>query len=352
MKRVRPMNEIERVIAVAKSEVGYLEKKSNKDLDDKTANAGNGNFTKYARDLDNVAGFYNGKKNGYAWCDIFVDWCFYKAFGVTRALELLCQPQKSCGAGVGFSVKYYKDKGQYYTSNPKVGDQVFFSKLAHTGLVVKIDDKYVYTIEGNTSGPINCVKEKKYSLNSTSIVGYGRPNYSENMITPPDEEKMSDVPKLSKKGYIGNGDKGEEVKKLQLLLNYFNGSKLNIDGSCGPLTVAEIKMFQKNNNLQVDGYFGPKSLAKVKKILGIATLYLGTFPSLPNKGYFSRGNTGIQVKYLQQLLNWLNDANLNIDGSCGPLTVSEIKKFQKNNGLTVDGYFGPKSLAKAKTIIK
>lgn len=183
------MNEIERVIETAKAEVGYLEKKTNSQLDDKNANAGNGNFTKYARDLDNVSGFYNGKKNGYAWCDIFVDWCFYKAFGVTRALELLCQPQKSCGAGVGFSARYYKDEGQWYTSNPKVGDQVFLNKLNHTGLVIKVDDNYVYTVEGNISSPVNCVKEKKYALNSPSIVGYGRPNYAEDIVEPVEPQK-------------------------------------------------------------------------------------------------------------------------------------------------------------------
>lgn len=178
------MNEIERIIEIAKAEIGYLEKKSNKDLDSKTANAGNGNYTKYARDLDNVAGFYNGKKNGYDWCDIFVDWCFYKAFGVTRALELLCQPQKSCGAGVYYSAQYYKNKKQFYTSNPQAGDQVFLNKYNHTGLVIKVDGNYIYTIEGNTSSPVNCVKKKKYALNSTYIVGYGRPNYAEDIIEP------------------------------------------------------------------------------------------------------------------------------------------------------------------------
>ena len=54
------------VIDLAEQEVGYLEKASNANLDDKTANAGSGNYTKYARDLYN-AGYYNGNKNGYAW---------------------------------------------------------------------------------------------------------------------------------------------------------------------------------------------------------------------------------------------------------------------------------------------
>ena len=58
-----------KVIQIAEAGIGYLEKKTNAKLDDKTANAGNKNYTKYARDLD-ALGFYNGRKNGFAWCDI------------------------------------------------------------------------------------------------------------------------------------------------------------------------------------------------------------------------------------------------------------------------------------------
>ena len=45
------MKAIDKLIATAEAEIGYLEKKSNKDLDDKTANAGSSNYTKYNRDL-------------------------------------------------------------------------------------------------------------------------------------------------------------------------------------------------------------------------------------------------------------------------------------------------------------
>lgn len=62
------------LIKIALAEVGYVEKASNKDLEDKTANAGSKNFNKYANDIDtNYPDFYNGKKNGYDWCDVFVD---------------------------------------------------------------------------------------------------------------------------------------------------------------------------------------------------------------------------------------------------------------------------------------
>ena len=54
------------LIAIAKAEVGYLEKASNSQLDNKVENAGYNNYTKYARDLY-AAGYYNGNKNGFAW---------------------------------------------------------------------------------------------------------------------------------------------------------------------------------------------------------------------------------------------------------------------------------------------
>ena len=57
------MSEVKKVLEIALAEVGYLEKKSNNQLDNKTANAGYNNYTKYARDLDAIPDFYNGKKN-------------------------------------------------------------------------------------------------------------------------------------------------------------------------------------------------------------------------------------------------------------------------------------------------
>lgn len=178
----------QKVIAIAKAEEGYLEKKSNANLDDKTANAGSGNFTKYARDLDKL-GFYNGKKNGVAWCDIFVDWCFVQAYGLEDAQKLTYQKigKSNSGAGCKYSRNYYKNNGRLF-DKPQAGDQIFFYgsdlvDIAHTGLVVKVDETYVYTVEGNTSSASGvvanggCVREKKYKHNYTRLAGYGRPDY-------------------------------------------------------------------------------------------------------------------------------------------------------------------------------
>ena len=108
------------------------------------------------------------------------------AFGYENALRLLCQPERSCGAGCTWSAKYYKQKGQFHTSNPKMGDQIFFGtsidNCTHTGLVEKVDASKVYTIEGNTN---NQCARRSYALNSAKIVGYGRPKYDGAGTTTP-----------------------------------------------------------------------------------------------------------------------------------------------------------------------
>ena len=294
------------LIKIAEAELGYLEKKSNKDLYDKTGNAGSANYTKYAYEFDTkYSGFYNGKKNGFAWCDVFVDYCFVTAFGVEEAKRLLCQPSKSLGAGCKWSRNYYKEKGQLYTS-PKIGDQIFFygskkSDIAHTGLVYKVDSTYVYTIEGNTSSKSGvvanggAVAKKKYKLTYSRIAGYGRPKYDkEPEIVKVESVKIkvnttiqnwqkaaiADGFKFPKYGADGQwGSECEEVAKKALckkqIIGYKNKNLTKIiqkavgvtaDGKFGNDTKKAVIAYQKKNGLTADGTVGYNTW---KKILGI-----------------------------------------------------------------------------------
>ena len=79
-------------VMIALAEVGYLEKQTPEQLDEKLSNPGDENYTKYARDMHAHLGFYRGGKQGLPWCDVFVDWCFVEAYGVSAARRLLCQP--------------------------------------------------------------------------------------------------------------------------------------------------------------------------------------------------------------------------------------------------------------------
>ena len=196
------MTAVERLLQTARNEIGYLEKVTNSQLDSKTGNAGYNNWTKYARDLDKIGNIYNGGKNGYAWCDVFVDWCFITTFGVDLGMKLLCQAYGGAGAGCTYSAQYYRDKGQFYTSNPQPGDQIFFKDgdgMGHTGIVEKVANGYVYTIEGNTSSDAGVVanggsvNSKRYSLSYNKIGGYGRPNWSLVPNTTTEEDDDMDV---------------------------------------------------------------------------------------------------------------------------------------------------------------
>lgn len=162
-----------KLLAIAAGQIGYKEKESNSQLDNPSANAGDENFTKYARDL-RAAGYYQASKQGCEWCDMFVDWCFLKLCGTrAKAEEIICQTGLY-GAGCKYSAQYYKQQNRFYTSNPKPGDQIFFNNYSHTGIVEKVENGVITTIEGNTK---NMVARRTYKVGSSSIDGYGRPKY-------------------------------------------------------------------------------------------------------------------------------------------------------------------------------
>ena len=322
------------VINIALNEEGYLEKNSASGLDDKTANAGDKNYTKYGRDMHKI--YPTTMDHPAPWCDCFVDWCFYMAYGISNAKALL---------GGNFddytinSAGLYKNKNAWYTSNPQIGDQIFFknksNKICHTGIVYKVDDNFIYTVEGNTSSGSGvvanggAVAKKKYNKTYAYIAGYGRPAYGNDKIN--NNAKNRTIPELAKPT-LKRGSKGNEVKKLQAVLNYILLIKLDVDGDFGNLTHSALKDFQARYNLVVDGIYGPKSADTMKKILTVVAI-----PTL------KKGSKGQEVKNLQNNLNYVVNSNLAVDGDFGNLTFNALKTFQSKNKLVVDGIYGNKS---------
>ena len=99
---------INALIKIAEAEIGYLEKKSNSQLDSKTANAGSANYTKYWRD---VYPSYQAQP----WCAAFVSWCFEKAFGLETAKKLLKHwPYTYCPTLGDLFTKNANPKGRGY----------------------------------------------------------------------------------------------------------------------------------------------------------------------------------------------------------------------------------------------
>lgn len=65
-----------------------------------------------------------------------------------------------------------------------------------------------------------------------------------------------DKPKFDR--ILRRGDKGDDVKKLQELLNEL-GYEIKVDGDYGRGTKEAVRDFQKKNKLDADGNFGPKT---------------------------------------------------------------------------------------------
>ena len=250
-------NIVDKVINIAVAEEGYLEKKSDKNLYDKTANAGSGNYTKYGKEMNEL--YPSVMDYPAPYCDAFVDWCFQKAYGVCNAKGLLGGDFNDYTPA---SANLYKQKNAYY-NEPEVGDQVFFkneTRICHTGLVKKVDkiNRVFWATEGNTN---NMVAERKYNFDDPAIDGFGRPKYDK--AEPQSIETSSKTTKGDNTvnielNVIKKGSKGEQVKTLQRLLiamGYSCGSS-GVDGAFGSATDSAVRKYQKANSLEVDGIVG------------------------------------------------------------------------------------------------
>lgn len=83
------------------------------------------------------------------------------------------------------------------------------------------------------------------------------------------------------------------------------------------------------------------------------TTYKGTFPTLPKRGYFKKGDKGTQVKNLQKLLEWLGYSvgSAGADGEYGKDTASAVLAFEKDYKLKYkDSEWGSECQAKAKVV--
>lgn len=237
---------ITKVLDIALAEDGYKEKRSEANLYDKTANAGSNNYTKYGKEMHSLQP--SNMDYPAAWCDAFVDWCFYKAFGVELAKKMLCGTFDDYTVN---SANYYKNAGRW-TKTASRGYQVFFknsSGICHTGLVYKVADGKVYTVEGNAD---NKVQKKSYSTVDSYIAGYGMPKYNlvatENVPVTPTYKYTGECKATAMQ--LIKGDFGEAVKVLQALLNLKNqtgkdGKALVVDGQFGTQTEYAVAQLQK-----------------------------------------------------------------------------------------------------------
>lgn len=115
--------------------------------------------------------------------------------------------------------------------------------------------------------------------------------------------------------------------------------------SCpGDYVVSILPEVVKEANI-INGYVPAPEPTPVPKVVPVLAKYT-----------LRQGNTGTQVKYLQQDLNYVMGCNLAIDGIFGTCTKSALVSFQKkvfpDQLLHWDGVYGHKSYSKMKECLK
>lgn len=183
---------IQKVLDLAEAQVGYKEPKSD-------------NHNKYAHEMDTTyKGWFNGSKDGYDWCSVFVNWLFVTSFGTGVASKIL---NHSSRYGPMAAVVQYLYRSLLEVNRvgrePHPGDIIFYhndkydglAQLSHVGIVWKVEGDYVTTIEGNSGKNSTEVATRKirkdYDTKSWGIYGYGYPNYTAAADVP---DKYPSVP--------------------------------------------------------------------------------------------------------------------------------------------------------------
>lgn len=320
---------IDRLIAQAQKWVGYIEKASNYQLDDFTANAGYGNFTRFGRDY---AKYASDGAASMEWCIAFLSCCFVYEFGYKEAKRLL-------GGSINCCTKLLIDPSRRIDCKgnaPKAGDIVYFFRLqdkqyGHVGLVTSVSATSFTTIEGNvvpySTSKGGQVATRSYSLNYPYMFYFCRPLYNDICLGD---------------RVLTNGSVGNDVKELQEKLNSLGYNCGVVDGQYGMKTVNSIKKFQQASGLYADGIAGKQTLVKlISKNNNLNQTNNGT---VINR-VLRFGFIGDDVKWLQTQLTDLGYPCGIIDGHFGGKTLQSLKRFQKASNLTVDGIAGENTIS-------
>ena len=132
--------------------------------------------------LGNVGGepywSWYGFESRVDWCACFVSWCANECGYIDAGVI----PKY---AGCVNGVQWFKDRGQWLdgSAEPAPGMIIFFDWADesgqdglsdHTGIVQKVENGKVYTVEGNSG---DSCRVNEYSIGYYEILGYGAPAY-------------------------------------------------------------------------------------------------------------------------------------------------------------------------------
>ena len=145
------------------------------------------------------------------------------------------------------------------------------------------------------------------------------------------------------------GSTGSAVSALQqnlTTLGYYYG---DVTGHYGSMTQTAVTKFQKARGIKADGVAGTKTLEAIASAIKSA----GGVPSETGTAAgtsLREGDSGTAVTELQTMLKQLDYYYGSITGNFGSLTKQAVRKFQDDNGLTVDGVAGVNTINKLRSL--
>ena len=171
----------------------------------------------------------------------------------------------------------------------------------------------------------------------------------------PTPEPVWEIPKST----VRNGSEGADARKVQNRLKELGYYQGKVDGKFGRASMNALKNFQTNNGLKADGIAGKNTYAKLFNAAAIPysvpetpapspeviPQVTGT-PAAENSVWktLRSGDSGTEVKQLQENLIQMGYMSGTPDGKYGTKTVEAVKAFQKANKLNADGTAGPQTL--------
>ena len=153
------------------------------------------------------------------------------------------------------------------------------------------------------------------------------------------------------------GSSGAAVLAMQTKLNlvfpvYTAINRQTADGKYGTNMTNAVRRFQRQFGLNADGIIGQKTWDKITAVHKGVSNNNNTAVESRYPGYvLNTGSRGDSVRFVQSYLNAVNFYRgynwpvLTVDGIYGQITKENVRKFQKENGLTDDGIVGSKTWA-------
>lgn len=174
------------------------------------------------------------------WCSIFVNFCCdelgYEKSGKANARSWMQVGDPVTASVPGDIVVFWRGSIDSWK-----GHVAFY--LGHSA-----DKKKVFCLGGNQGNAVSIA-----SYDASKVLGYRRVG----------EEERIEIPEP----VLKKGSKGEEVIKLQRLLNSLNYNCGDPDGDFGNNTEKALKLLQANHQLTVDGIYGNDAKNIIESLL-------------------------------------------------------------------------------------